>query len=232
MQFGTSITSGGTTTKHADATPSIVGDRLGIPALNVGFPGSCIGLNKHTELNPVSLCNLVESVVSGDWTMQDRISDEPIRQKSLFRLKTASLASVTHAGFEYGTNDFHYDRPIGADDDRCKETFKGALNYSIQMMGSAFPKLKLFLITPSYILTDDDRDSDVSPNRNGIFLKDYVDAMVRIAELNHIPCLDMWRTLGVNRQNYKTYLVDGTHPNDLGAEQRGYAIASFMNSIF
>jgi lysophospholipase L1-like esterase len=58
------------------------------------------------------------------------------------------------------------------------------------------------------------------------------DAMIKVAELNHIPCLDMWRCLGVNQFNYKTFTVDGTHPTAEGARRRGEAIASFINATF
>ena len=93
-------------------------------------------------------------------------------------------------GLEYGTNDFHFDRPI-ADGNCSRETFKGALNYSLQRLLAAYPKLRLFLITPAWLLNEDGSNSDEYPNSAGVFLKEYVDAMIRVAELNHIPCLDM-----------------------------------------
>jgi len=143
---------------------------------------------------------------------------------------TAGFPSVTHLGLEYGTNDFRYDRPIGLNTDISKETFKGALNYSIQKLLRAFPKLRLFLITPTWMPTIDDLDSDDNPNGIGSFLREYIEAMIRISELNHIPCLDMSRMLGINKTNYKTFTVDGIHPNDIGATRRAELIASFMNS--
>lgn len=56
--------------------------------------------------------------------------------------------------------------------------------------------------------------------------------MVDTAALNHIPCLDMWRTLGLGVNNYKRFAYDGTHPNETGAIRRGEAIAAFINSVF
>jgi hypothetical protein len=79
---------------------------------------------------------------------------------------------------------------------------------------------------PAWMLTFDGRDSDEYPNEIGSFLKEYVEAMIRIAELHHIPCLDMWRNLGNNKTNYKTFTLDSVHPNDFGAEGRGQLIAS------
>src|ERR1700737_3152159 len=58
-------------------------------------------------------------------------------------------------------------------------------------------------------------------NAKGVFLKEYVDAMVETAALNHIRCLDLWRTLGLNSNNYKSFTFDGTHPKRGQGHQKG-----------
>jgi lysophospholipase L1-like esterase len=231
VQMGTSVTAGAGT-KYGAATPSTVGKTLGMVAVNAGLPGSCAGLHKFPDMNPVSLCSIADAIVSSDWASQAPRTGGTARDVAISKLMTAGFETVTHLGLEYGTNDFRYDRPIGLDTDYCKETFKGALNYSIQGILRSFPRLRIFLITPAWMPTFDDRDSDWHPNEIGSFLKEYVDAMIRVAELNHIPCLDMWRNLGVNKTNVVAFTSDGVHPNDLGAIRRGEAIASFMGNVF
>jgi hypothetical protein len=88
-----------------------------------------------------------------------------------------------------------YQLAASSNTDASKESFKGALNYSIRKLLTSFPKLRLILIAPSWRLNFEELDSDTHPNGKGIFLKEYVDAMVEIAALNHIPCLDLWRDL-------------------------------------
>jgi lysophospholipase L1-like esterase len=232
VQMGTSVTSGGPFAKHSGSTPAIVGGKLDMLAINAAFPGSCAGLHKFKSLDPVSLCSLADAIVSNDWSLQSGRTGDTVRDAAMSKLMTAGFGSVTHLGLEYGTNDFRYDRPIGLDTDSRKETFKGALNYSLQKLFASYPGMRVFLITPAWMPTIDGLDSDEHPNGIGSFLKEYVDAMTRIAELNHIPCLDLWRNLEVNKTNYKTFTVDGTHPNDLGAMRRGEMIASFMNATF
>jgi lysophospholipase L1-like esterase len=92
--------------------------------------------------------------------------------------------------------------------------------------------LRLFLITPAWCLNFEDFDSDTHPNKSGILLREYVAAVLEVAALNRVPCLDMWRTLGINATNYKTFTYDGTHPNETGARIRGEVIASFISSAF
>jgi lysophospholipase L1-like esterase len=229
IQMGTSVTAG--IVERANITPAVVGDRLGMLAVNAGLHGACVGSNKNEGVEDRSLYCLVDAKVSGDWTAQN-LEGAPAAKTNIARLKTADFSKATYLGLEYGTNDFHYDRPMGSDTDCSKETFKGALNYSIQKLLATYPEMRLFLITPAWLLNGDGSDSDEFPNGAGIRLKDYVDAMIRVAQLNHVPCLDMWRGLGVNKVNYRTFTFDGTHPTELGAHRRGEAIASFIGATF
>jgi lysophospholipase L1-like esterase len=92
--------------------------------------------------------------------------------------------------------------------------------------------LRLFLITPSWCTNFEDKDNDSHPNEIGAFLREYVDAMHDIGAVHHVPCLDMWRMLGVNADNYKSLTFDGVHPTPEGARRRGEAVASFIKATF
>jgi lysophospholipase L1-like esterase len=214
--------------------PITVGSRLNLTPINVGFDGGYAGILNYPNLDELSLCWLVDAITSGDWSAQERAiaSLDPVNAPILSRIRVIDFSKVTHIALEYGTNDFTLAMPIGKNTDETKETFKGSLNYSIRKMLTSFPQLHLILIAPSWRLNFEDLDSDTHPNAQGIFLKGYVDAMLEVAALNHVPCLDMWRTLGLNINNYKSFTFDGTHPNKDGAIRRGEAIASFMNSVF
>jgi len=229
IQLGTSITAGAGT-KYGAITPSIVGKVLGLRAINGGFPGACAGLHKIPQMNPISLCSLVDAIISDDWSSQKNMGSEPNNKK--FPQLTAAFPNVAYLGLEYGTNDFNYDRPIGVIGSETVETFIGGLSYSLRKLATTFPAARIFLITPSWFLTSDGRNTDDVPNGLGLFLKDYVSAMVQVAEQFHIPCLNFWRSLGVNASNYKSFLADGLHPTDLGAIRRGEAIGSFLTSTF
>jgi hypothetical protein len=196
VQMGTSVTEG--LRPSTSITPSIVGDRLGMPGINAGLPGACTGHHKYPEIDHRSLFSLADAIVSGNWTAQNAEEDIPSKA-NLARLKTADFSRPTYLGLEYGTNDFNYSRPIGSSNDTTRETFKGALNHSITELMTAFPRLRLFLITPAWRLNFEDLDSDTHPNEIGLFLREYVNAMMEIATLHHIPWLDMWRSLGGGR---------------------------------
>lgn len=229
VQMGTSVTAG--VTESASITPTIVGNRLNMLGINAGLHGACVGHHKFPEIDQRSLFSLVDALVSGDWSRQSVEADAGVKL-SFSRLLTADLSKVTYLGLEYGTNDLAYCRPIGSNTDATCETFKGALNYSLKKLSAAFPRLRLFLIAPAWRLNFENLDSDTNPNEIGLFLKDYVDAMLDVAARHHVPCLDLWRTLGVNINNYKTFTFDGTHPTQEGSVRRGEVIASFVKATF
>ena len=233
VQMGTSVTAG----LHgpgANMTPITVGSRLNLAPVNVGFDGACTGTLNLPGLDEFSLSWLVEAIISDDWSPQERAlaAHDPIVATTLAKLREVDFNIVTHLGLEYGPNDFTLGMPIGVSTDSTKETFKGSLNYAIKRLMTSFPQLRLFLIAPSWRLNFEEKDSDTHPSAKGIFLREYVDAMIEMAALNHVPCLDMWRTLGLNINNYKKLTYDGTHPNEDGAIRRGESIAGFINSVF
>jgi lysophospholipase L1-like esterase len=228
LQLGTSI-SAGTGSTHGGAAPSIIGERLGMFAVNGAFPGACAGQHKFPVLNPVSLYAISSAIASGDWSAQQR-TGEPVHDSSLGNLQATNFPSVTHIGLEYGANEFRYDRPIGSDDDVGSETFKGALNYSIGLLRKSCPTARIFLITPWWLPTYDDRDSDVYPNELGSFLRDYIAAMLRVADMNRVPCLDLFHSSGVGKTNYRALTHDGLHPNNWGVLLRAVQISSFIST--
>jgi lysophospholipase L1-like esterase len=225
VQMGTSITAG----IHAPGaylTPVIVGSRLNLVPVNVGFDGTCAGAYERAHFDNFALCKLVDAVTSGDWSAQDRSIAFMTEgnQPALARIEATDFNQVTHLGLEYGTNDFTVCAPL--------EAFKESLSYSVRKLIATFPKARLFLMTPAWRLNFEELDSDTHPNESGIFLKQYVDTIISVAAANGVPCLDMWRTLGINANNYKTFTFDGTHPNETGARIRGEVIASFISAAF
>jgi lysophospholipase L1-like esterase len=223
--MGTSITAG-LHAPGANLTPIVVSQRLNLVPINVGFDGACAGAYERPYSDDFSLRRLVDAITSGNWSAQDaamRFIGHG-NEAALEKIKTADFNSVTHIGLEYGTNDFTVCAPLAP--------FRESLNYAVQKLLTAFPKARLFLITPAWRLNSEELDSDTHPNESGIFLKQYVDAMLSIATTRGVPCLDMWRTLGINATNYKNFTLDGTHPNEIGARIRGEVIAAFIETAF
>jgi lysophospholipase L1-like esterase len=223
--MGTSITAG----IHAPGaylTPATVASRLNLTPVNVGFDGTCAGTYDRDAFDRFSLCELTNAITSGDWSAQNKsISLMAIgNEASLLKLEKVDFNTVNYLGLEYGTNDFTVCAPLDA--------FKKSLDHSVHRLLTAFPRTRLFLITPAWILNFEEQDSDTHPNKSGFFLKQYIDAMIEIARSRGVPYLDMRGTLGINAANFKNFTFDGTHPNETGARIRGEVIASFIRNAF
>lgn len=126
-----------------------------------------------------------------------------------------------------GTNDFGGDVEIGSVDDEDYTHFKFALDQIIKTCKTYYPTLKIYCITPPH-------RNDIHPenvkNGAGYVLKDYIDAIIEICELNSIPVLDLYRTLGLTPFNQKikeTLMPDGLHPIP-----QGMAILADKNNNF
>jgi hypothetical protein len=68
--MGTSITAG----LHgpgANLTPITVGSRLNLTPINVGFDGVYAGNLNYPNSDELSLCRLVDAIISGDWSAQE-----------------------------------------------------------------------------------------------------------------------------------------------------------------
>ncbi len=225
VQMGTSVTAG-LHAPGANLTPIVVGERLGVVPVNVGFDGACAGAYGRPHSDNFSLCRLVDAIISGDWAAQN--TSMPFigngNEASLARIKTVDFNQISQIGLEYGTNDFTLCAPLAA--------FEESLSYSVRKLLIAFPKARVFLITPAWRLNFQELDTNTHANEKGIFLKQYVDIMVSVATAAGVPCLDMWRTLGINSTNYRFFSPDSVHPNETGARVRGEVIASFLRSAF
>ena len=110
----------------------------------------------------------------------------------------------------------------------------GGLNTAIQTIYAKNPNIKILLVTPffrSRIKVGDGKNSDDNAY-NDLMLEQFADAMVDVADLNHIPCLNLYKTSGINKFNSDSYLSDGLYPNDAGHEMIADKIVDAMNNFY
>jgi lysophospholipase L1-like esterase len=62
-------------------------------------------------------------------------------------------------------------------------------------------------------------------------LQDYRDAIIAICHKYFIPYIDPSIGLGIHKFNWSLFLVDGTHPNDLGHQRYGEFVAGQLLSL-
>ena len=217
--------------------PSIVARKTGMTVINGGFGGCRMAQHPSNEYTAFSMYSLANSVASGDWSVQDAAVGSVSSANAaehLDALKSVDWSAVDFITISYGTNDFTGGVSIGEDDGSLSTSqFKGALRHSIETILTAYPGIRIVLITPIYrfwkegdVVTDSDA-YEVSDLK----LTDYVDAVISVADEYKLPVFNLYNSLGINKINRTVFLADGVHPSEAGIDRIGESLAARLASI-
>lgn len=177
----------------------------------------------------VDISNLVKAWANNDWGIVDNAIAWLAENKNdnnsavIERLKANPIENTDIVIVFGGTNDLN-NSTFGSpnDTDAIKNTC-GGINQIIDSILSVKPNMTIYFFTPiprmatSEVWCDDYR-TDQSDAHGSLSFPSLVKRIKECVEYNHIPCCDMYNTIGINRKNIYTYADDGVHPN------RGYSI--------
>ena len=202
----------------------------GATTSNCGFAGTRLAVHVN-DYDYLSMYRIAEYINTGDFQPLidacDRLAGPPTSVD--YRPIAARLAAVDWSTVDYivafhGTNDFAGDNPIGSDTDATGATLKGAINYTVDKICSAYPNIKILFVAPmwrSRILgAAGTQDPDTIPNGIGKYMIEYVDAIISRSNANKMPATDLYRTSGINKYNWQTMISDGLHPTSGVGYQR------------
>lgn len=232
VTLGDSITEG----SGGYSWPAMFAEMTGANVINGGFGGCRMAVHDHSSVghiwDPFCMYRLSERIAgdaagSEEDGWQSLIESAQIKDAESggtpFTPIAESLANldwsdVDYVVIAYGTNDFRGSGgdgvPIGTDEDMTGETFKGAINVTINNILTARPGIKILFATPLWRsrVSVSGEDSNVTPNGSGVFLREYADAIVSRAKAYQIPVLDLHDECGINILNWEHYTPDGLHP--------------------
>lgn len=131
-----------------------------------------------------------------------------------------------------GMNDFCCGVPLGSFGDRGTETFYGSLHTLTEGLYARYPDAEIFFLTPPKCRSTLYDWESFKPNAAGLILKDYRDAILRVADLHSIPVLDLYTNCGMScyLDNGK-YRPDGLHFSILGYRRLAGLIAAFIRQL-
>ena len=209
--LGDSITQGcGTSSEKEKRFSTLISNNTGALCRNYGIGGTRIARQKHPSENP--------------------ICDKDFCQRATEMDPDADIVVVFG-----GTNDFgHGDAPIGSMDDRCPDTFYGALHTLCAELLERYPTSDIVFITPLHRTNEDNPKGDGTKTHDGKILADYIDIIREVTRYYSLPLLDLYSTsqlqpnLPIIRQRY---MPDGLHPNDEGHKLIAKKIVSFLESL-
>jgi lysophospholipase L1-like esterase len=171
---------------------------------------------------------LAEAVVTRDFSAQENADFVGCKMpeyfgRSLERLKSIDFNAVDVVTIAHGINDLAAgQRADDPEDPYNVDTLAGALRCSIERLLTAYPHLQIYPCSMMwYTWTHDGSQADGDTKQfSGVSMKDYVEAVRRVAREYHLPFINLYDELGLNRLNRPVYFQEGEgiHHNAKGAE--------------
>ena len=233
--FGDSITNMGYT--------DIITSDTGIIATNVGLSSGRYAYSDDSNqyVNAFAFHNIVDSIISGDWTIPDSIngiSGYETQYAHIQTIKTIEFNKIDFVSIAYGTNDFSSATPMDNIGNKYDVNyFKGAMRYCIKKLTEAYPHLKIVISTPIYrfwvdsgVVVDDCKTHTIGK----FLLSDYNNAEIEVCKELNLPYISNLENGGINEFNRLNYfnIADGLHPNNKGLEMIGHRIGNCILSNY
>lgn len=215
-------------------------EATGMNVKNCCFGGTRYSLHTNSDWQAFDFPKLVDAIKAKNFSTQTAnvnklgLSSSVLTEfnEHLETLKNIDFSTVDYVLLHYGTNDW-------ANAETTVTNFISSMRNAIVSLMTAFPNLKVAVVTPTirfnFVGSSEtiDNTSDEYRTSKGEVLPDYIEAIQTVCKELHLPCLDNYYGLGVNRYNWKSYFTapDGVHPNQAGRKKLGYRIGNFINSL-
>lgn len=127
----------------------------------------------------------------------------------------------------HGTNDWYWGSPIGQMGIAAPSTYLGALQLAANKIRSSKADTHLIFATPLFRFQAPDGcctegDARTTPNRLGLTLQAYEEAVRTAACLLDVRLAETARLSGFCRETMALYQPDHVHPNRAGCERLGH----------
>lgn len=170
----------------------------------------------------VDISNLVKAWANNEWTAVDNAVAWLAENKSddnsaqIERLKATPIENTDIVIVFGGTNDIANTTFGAPTDTNPVANTCGGINQIIDSILSVKPDMPIYFFTPTPRMTPDglwcdDYRADQSDSIGSLSMPSLIKRIKECVELNHVPCCDMYNTIGVNRKNIYTYAPDGVH---------------------
>ena len=226
--------------------PSMIANLTGATVINMGVGGATMAYRDSHDRKEWSMVALTNAIINGDYSAQaasslsiNYVSDGangwtdtgvdyiPAR---ISALESLDLSAVDYVTIAYGTNDWangnHVDNSLNPLD---TTTYLGALRYCIENLLTAYPHLKILVISPAWRFDPGTpyKDSDTW-QLYGNYLYELADGCLEVSKAYHLHPYDQYYECGFNKFNRMQYFypTDGTHPKQAGRELMASKIAN------
>ena len=174
-----------------------------------------------------SMYRFAHSIANNDWAIQENglshTNVPPFAEERLAFIKTLDFNDIDVITINHGTNDWSGSITLDNDSNPLDTTtYMGALRYSIETILTAYPHLKIVVLSPCWRYWKDadgnfTNDSNTRTNTLGEALVSYVSKGKEVAESYQLDWVDLYH-IGFNKLTASIYFpsTDTTHPNNTG----------------
>ena len=174
-----------------------------------------------------SMYRFAYSIANNDWTIQENglshTNVPPFAEERLAFIKTLDFNDIDVITINHGTNDWSGSITLDNDSNPLDTTtYMGALRYSVETILTAYPHLKIVVLSPCWRYWKDSdgnftNDSNTRTNTLGEALVSYVSKGKEVAESYQLDWVDLYH-IGFNKLTASIYFpsTDTTHPNNTG----------------
>ena len=174
-----------------------------------------------------SMYRFAYSIANNDWAIQENglshTNVPPFAEERLAFIKTLDFNDIDVITINHGTNDWSGSITLDNDSNPLDTTtYMGALRYSIETILTAYPHLKIVVLSPCWRYWKDadgnfTNDSNTRTNTLGEALVSYVSKGKEVAESYQLDWVDLYH-IGFNKFTASIYFpsTDTTHPNNTG----------------
>ncbi len=141
-----------------------------------------------------------------------------------YELDNVDISSYDIAFFQFGINDFTRAYPLGRVDSTNTYEVCGAMNTAIRRLRNG--GVEVYCILPFYYRSQ----FDFIKNENGQTFEQYLDAIKKVCERNHITIIDFNTAFGINGSNFWDYYIDNVHPGGVLQQRAGEYLDEFMRA--
>ena len=211
---------------------TVIANETGMTTVNCGIANSRMAAHSDPGRDAFSFYRLADAIATGDWSLQDaNVSSlaADLVVKRYNDLKAVDWKTVDIVTIAFGTMDINGQVAIDdPEDPTSTATMLGALRYSLDRILTAYPHLKVMVLTPTYRYFVDEGKSCEELLFGGHRYDEYIDGIIAVSRQYNLPYVDLYRTLGFNSitRSYYYDSNDGAHPNMNGRVRMGERIAN------
>ena len=215
--------------------------RTGAEVLNCAF-GGC-RMSQHVgHWDAFSMYRLAYAIANNDYSLQDEALNYDDRtsyaEEPLALIKATDFSTVDILTIGYGTNDFTGNNTLdNSENPLDTSTVCGALRYSIEQLLTAYPNLRIVILSLTYRFWADDNnvyteDSNSRANGKGDTILNYNAKLKEVAEEYNLPFIDNYN-IGIGKFNRSQYFsaTDGTHHQIEGRKLIAERLAGALNNV-